>query len=169
MTLRKVCLLGDFAVGKTSLVRRFVDQQFSDRYLSTVGVKISRKLVRLPAGNTEDEVQLVLWDLEGTGPVRHISYSSYLRGAHAAIVVGDLSRPETIKDITRHVDSARRASPTAAITVALNKADLLETDHASRPSLDPAFGTILIHQTSAKTGDGVDELFTNLARSLLSL
>lgn len=169
MILKKVCLLGDFAVGKTSLVRRFVDQQFSDRYLSTVGVKISRNLVRIPATGGEHEVQLVLWDLEGAEPIRRVSYSSYLRGAHAAIVVGDVIRPETITHITMHIESVRQASPSAGITIALNKSDLLAANHFFPPPLDPSLGAILLHQTSAKTGDGVNGLFVDLARSLLSL
>ena len=58
---KKICLLGDFAVGKTSLVRRFVDNQFSDTYLSTIGVKISRKLLSVEENHT---LQIIIWDLE---------------------------------------------------------------------------------------------------------
>lgn len=64
---QKVCLVGDFGVGKTSLIRQFVDRQFSDQYLSTVGVKISRKLVAIPDATQEiQQLQLIVWDIEGS-------------------------------------------------------------------------------------------------------
>ena len=65
---KKICLVGDFGVGKTSLIRRFVDKQFSDKYLSTVGVKISRKLIELSETESQkaEEIQLIIWDIEGS-------------------------------------------------------------------------------------------------------
>ena len=82
---QKICLIGDFGVGKTSLIRQFVDRQFSDKYLSTVGVKISRKLVSI--NNLSDntpvdlkQLQLIIWDIEGSTRFKAIA-PSYLQGA----------------------------------------------------------------------------------------
>jgi GTPase SAR1 family protein len=79
---RKIGLVGDFGVGKTSLIRQFVERQFDDRYLSSVGVKISRKFVELPtqSGQPEHDLQLVIWDIEGQTRFKAIA-PSYLQGA----------------------------------------------------------------------------------------
>ena len=112
--------------GEDQLVRRYVDRQFSDAYLSTVGVKISRKVVALPdavAGGPA-EIQLVLWDIEGlTNP--RIATPSYLTGAHGAVVVGDVSRPATTDAVRNHIDLFLKINPKGLVVVALNKFDLL--------------------------------------------
>ena len=92
---QKICLLGDFSVGKTSLIRRFVENKFSDEYLSTIGVKISRKSVDVKIETKEHRVNLLVWDLEGKTKFKAIT-PSYLKGASGAIVVGDLTRSDTI-------------------------------------------------------------------------
>ncbi|NEN93649.1 MAG: GTP-binding protein, partial [Okeania sp. SIO3H1] len=91
MISKKICLVGDFGVGKTSLIRKFVDRQFSDQYLSTVGVKISRKKVDLPKIEVEKNnfLQLLIWDLEGHTKFKAIA-PNYLKGASGAIVVADV-------------------------------------------------------------------------------
>lgn len=169
MIFKKVCLLGDFAVGKTSLVRRFVDRQFSDRYLATVGVKISRRLLVLPSAVQKEacEIQMILWDLEGHSSIKNFS-PSYLKGSHGAVVVGDLSRHETLEHITSHIRQFYAVNPDGRIIVALNKSDLADPIHANkllRPEFDgKAFAT---HYTSAKTGDGVDHIFEQLGHMLV--
>ena len=76
---KKICLIGDFNVGKTSLIRRFVENKFSDRYLTTIGVKISRKSITIEA--TEQQVNLLIWDIEGQTKEKAIP-NNYLQGAH---------------------------------------------------------------------------------------
>ncbi|MBC6480984.1 MAG: GTP-binding protein [Hormoscilla sp. GM7CHS1pb] len=88
---QKICLVGDYGVGKTSLIRRFVERQFSDEYLSNVGVKISRKTLELAAAN----VRLLVWDLEGSTKFQAI-VPTYLQGAMGAVIVADLSRRERV-------------------------------------------------------------------------
>ena len=170
---RKICLIGDFGVGKTSLIRRFVDRQFSDEYLSTVGAKISRKLVEVsPSVDLEKKnVQLLIWDLEGKSKFKSIT-PTYLKGAMGAIIVGDLSRPKTMENITEHLILFFQVNPSAkAITVALNKLDLWETDQAKEFIQNYSFQNLPqvtdIYLTSAKTGTNVDEMFHNLAFRLI--
>ena len=88
---KKICLLGDFSVGKTSLVRRFVHNRFDDQYISTIGVKVSRKTVVLPVADDLVELTLMVWDLAGSQGTTPIA-ASYLRGAVGAVLVCDLTR-----------------------------------------------------------------------------
>jgi len=89
---KKVCLIGDFSVGKTSLVQQYVNQAFSEKYLTTIGVKIDTKLIELE----DDELKLVLWDVAGRDSLSSIN-TSYLVGASGIILVLDGTRKETTK------------------------------------------------------------------------
>jgi small GTP-binding protein len=169
MILAKVCILGDISVGKTSLVRRYVDRAFSDAYLSTVGVTISRKLVK-PADVSKggpSEIQLVLWDLEGGATFRRAS-DSYLQGAHAAVIVGDLTRTETIDSINSHIDQFLRINPDGHVIVALNKTDIQpDTPRATSHPWDDRKAVLVTLYTSARSGECVDVLFEDLGRQLI--
>jgi small GTP-binding protein len=167
---KKICLIGDFAVGKTSLIRRFVDQSFSDRYLSTVGVKISRKLVALSETTKYDSAQLLIWDLEGQTKFKSIA-PSYLQGASGAIIVADATRPETIASITGHIDLFFKINPKAIVSIAFNKTDLVDPQKIADlqattqlPNQPQIYGT---YTTSAKTGKNVDLIFQKLAHEII--
>jgi small GTP-binding protein len=161
---KKICMVGDFGVGKTSLIRRFVDRQFSDQYLSTVGVKISRKLVE------SVNLQLLIWDLEGHTKFKGIT-PSYLQGASGAVVVADVSRLETIERLSEHVQLFSSINPKGAIVVALNKSDLVDEEKLAKlTELVPVKDcerVVEIYQTSAKTGAYVDQMFQQLAEKSL--
>src|ERR687885_1836433 len=158
---KKICMVGDFGVGKTSLIRRFVDRQFSDQYLSTVGVKISRKLVE------SVNLQLLIWDLEGHTKFKGIT-PSYLQGASGAVVVADVSRTETIERLPEHIQLFLSVNPKGSLIVSLNKSDLIDEDKLEKfiqiiqlqEGGDRVAG---IYPTSAKTGLYVDEIFQQLA------
>jgi small GTP-binding protein len=175
---QKICLVGDFGVGKTSLIRRFVDRQFSDAYLSTVGVKISRKTLAL-SNSLPDlssrQVNLLIWDIEGSTQFKSIA-PSYLQGAKGAIIVGDLTRPDTLKALQGHVESFAKVNPQGRIVVAFNKADLVAVEQNSSHSLQdskqnsPAAwvrhqNIVSTYLTSAKTGDNVDLIFECLVNA----
>jgi small GTP-binding protein len=169
MILAKICVLGDVSVGKTSIIRRFVDREFSDKYLSTVGVKISRKLVRVPSGEGQagQEFQLVIWDLEGGSAFAGIA-PTYLKGARAAVVVGDITRSATLEAIKGHVERFRAVNPTSPVFVALNKSDLQEEGipHAYIDSEAPD-GVAITLLTSARTGIGIDDMFDAIGLHLM--
>jgi small GTP-binding protein len=169
MMLAKICIMGETSVGKTSLIRRFVDRSFDDTYLTTVGVKISRK--HIPPRDDEpahkDGIQLVLWDLEGGEPFGDAS-SAHLKGARAAIIVGDVTRPQTMEALEHHAQRFLRINPHATVLLALNKSDL-EHDHgilvpSALHTLDAVLSTF---RTSARTGEGVDDAFAALGDHLL--
>ena len=165
---KKVCLLGDFSVGKTSLIRRFVERKFSDNYLSTVGVTISKKTIEFPHNPQDIPIllQLLIWDLAGNTRFKSI-LPSYLNGSSGAVVVGDVTRQATIDHILNHVELFLSINPNAFVIVALNKSDLLTQEQIISLISDMSFKTsnqvLAIHQTSAKTGLEVDEIFHKLA------
>ncbi len=165
MVSKKIVLVGDFAIGKTSLIRRFVDNEFSDNYLSTVGVKISRKNVTVDS----KEVQNIIWDIEGATENKPI-IKSYLLGSHGAIVVADVKREETIENLQNHIDTITNAAAKIPIVVALNKVDLLNEDEAKsvRKRVESMLlPTYHIQLTSAKTGEGVEEIFMQLSKLMV--
>ncbi|TVQ53143.1 MAG: GTP-binding protein [Spirulina sp. DLM2.Bin59] len=167
---KKICMVGDFGVGKTSLIRRFVEREFSDRYLSTVGVKISRKVVPLPPMDDVDELKLLIWDLEGQTKFKAIT-PTYLQGSSGVLIVADVTRPETIDHIEDHLQLFFGVNPAGWVAIALNKTDLLDSDERThvQTSLELNRPQILgPYLTSAKTGDNVDAIFTELAKEMLA-
>lgn len=157
-------MVGDFGVGKTSLIRRFVDRQFSDQYLSTVGVKISRKLVE------SVNLQLLIWDIEGHTKFKSIA-PTHLQGSSGAVIVADVNRIETIERLKEHVQLFLSVNPKGSLIVALNKSDLVDEEKLEQfikivqiQNLQQVLG---IYKTSAKTGSFVDEIFHKLAFNTL--
>jgi small GTP-binding protein len=171
MISKKICLVGDFNVGKTSLIRWFVDRQFSDQYLSTVGVKISRKNVDLDelAGQKNVQVQLLIWDLEGSTKFKAIA-PTYLQGSKGVIIVADLTRAETIEHIQDHIQLFLSMNPKGQIIVALNKSDLLDEAKIAKMMASYPLDSekiVGVYNTSAKTGKNVDEIFHNLTKKMM--
>ena len=166
---KKICLIGDFGVGKTSLIRRFVDRQFSDQYLSTIGVKISRKIVEVvQPQNQIRQVRLLIWDLEGQTKFRSLNYS-YMKGAAGAIIVADLSRKETIAQLEEHINLVSVANPKGVrLITAFNKSDLLAPEKlATYEGYRNYSQEINTYITSAKTGKNVANIFQKLVCLML--
>jgi small GTP-binding protein len=173
VTSKKVCLLGDFAVGKTSLARRFVYNLFDDRYLSTIGVKVSCKTLDLPCGEELLEVNLLIWDLAGSDEFDQ-SRTSYLRGAAGALLVCDMTRPQTLTGLQSYAQDLLHANPDARFVVAANKCDLISRAAPGEQCLTVAqiedfAGSISAPWTltSARTGDEVETLFRALAGQMV--
>lgn len=160
---KKVCLLGDFAVGKTSLIRRFVEGRFDDRYLSTIGVKISRKTVT----RADHLLNLLIWDLAGGDDFSKAS-TSYLRGAAGALLVCDLTRAETLTTLTDYAQQLRELDETAVLVLVGNKADLLDERQISDDALAAAAAAFAAPYllTSALTGTHVQTAFQHLAEAI---
>jgi small GTP-binding protein len=157
---KKVCLLGDFAVGKTSLVRRFVEGRFEDKYLSTIGVKVARKSLE----REDSKLNLLVWDLVGGNEFSRAE-TGYLLGTAGALVVCDLTRPDTLEAMKRYTNQVRAVNPTVAVIFLGNKVDLTEERAITAETLT-AVTTELnapILLTSAKTGENVETAFELLA------
>ena len=157
---KKICMVGSFAVGKTSLVARFVKGIFSEKYLTTVGVKIDKRTV------TVDDVQvnLMVWDLYGEDDFQKIKMS-YLRGSSGYFLVVDGTRPATLEKALQLNAKVREAIGPVPCLALFNKADLKDqwaVDARSATFDGPK------RLTSAKTGQGVAEAFETLARMMVA-
>lgn len=157
---KKICLLGDFAVGKTSLVRQFVEGRFEDKYLSTIGVKVSRKTLL----RADSQLNLLVWDLVGGNEFIR-SEAGYLVGAAGALIVCDLTRTATLDALTRYTHQLQAVNPQVCILYVGNKADLTAERAVTNEQLTAVTTQLGGHYllTSAKTGDNVETAFTHLA------
>ena len=164
MIQKKVCMVGFFATGKTSLVRRFVHAKFSDRYLTTVGVKVDRKEVTLEG----TVVNLLLWDLEGRDGTQDLQ-TSYLRGSSGIIYVVDGTRRDTCTRLAELQNAVQGAVGETPVVVALNKSDLTEQWALTDADAQAIRGDRLrVFTTSAKSGDGVEDAFLWLAEKMVT-
>lgn len=164
MLQRKVCLVGDFAVGKTSLFNRFVYNRFSETYQSTIGVRIQRKIVKV----SDHELALILWDTEGGQDSKALK-ESYLKGAAGAVIVCDLTRTATILHCEEYIHLLRRENPALPLAIAGNKLDLVSPDHthvAVARQVAQLFQAPLT-LSSASLGVGVEQLFQSLGERLV--
>ena len=164
MLQKKICMLGSFSVGKTSLVRRFVESIFSDAYQTSIGVKIEKKVVR--SGN--EDVTLVLWDIHGEDVYQKIRLS-YLRGMSGYLLVVDGTRGQTLDDALALNERVVQEAGKVPAVLVFNKSDLAEKwdiDSARESELTAAGWTII--RTSAKTGDAVEEVFSKLTAAMLA-
>ena len=156
---KKICMLGGFSVGKTSLVKRFVESVFSETYLTTVGVKIDKKTVEL----SDRIVNLILWDLAGEDDISSLRMS-YLRGSAGYVLVADGTRPSTLEvavSLRRRVEADFGPLP---FVLLLNKNDLGEQWAIRDAEVeDLRQNGWWVQSTSARTGEGVEDAFKALA------
>ncbi len=161
---KKICLLGEFGVGKTSLIQRFVEGRFDDKYLSTVGVKISRKILKRSYG----EMNMLVWDLAGSNGIES-SASTYMQGTTGALIVCDLTRRDTLITCENYARQVRTMNPAVKLVFAGNKVDMTKERLVSVPdmlAMLSVFGETTFFLTSAKTGEQVEEAFIDLAEKI---
>ena len=161
---KKICMMGAPGVGKTSLVRRFVDSVFSDKYLSTIGVKIDRKTVEV----VDHTLNLMLWDLQGEERYQWVRMQ-YLRGAAGYILVADGTRADTLEIAIGLQETASERAPGLPFILCLNKADLWGQWGISATQQDwlkEKGWTVL--QTSAKSGDSAEAAFLSLGNKIIA-
>jgi len=165
MIQKKICMLGATGVGKTSLVSRFVLSLFSDTYLTTIGVKVDKKILSVDG----EEVTLMLWDIYGQDEFQTVR-TSYLRGAAGYLLVADGTRPLTL-DMARQLQAkASDVIGRAPFILVLNKADLSDQWHLDdRAIWRLAEDGWSVVRTSAKTGEGVEEAFAKLTKRMLEV
>ena len=157
---KKIVVLGHFGVGKTSLIRRFVEDSFSDNYKVSIGVHITKKVVEIAAG---DSMSLIFWDLEGTDDLETIR-NSYLLGTHGVIFVFDVTRPSTFQNINADLKIVQEKLPNIPLLVIGNKTDLVVLKELQELLNKNQISTDFL--TSAKTGDAVNDVFLKLVNQL---
>ena len=164
MLQKKICMLGSFSVGKTSLVRRFVTSIFGEKYQTSIGVKIDKKIVR--AG--DQDVTLILWDIYGEDAFQKMQMS-YLRGMSGYFMVADGTRRQTVDVALALEEKVAEAMGKIPFVFLLNKSDLVdqwEVDPEAEAKISARGSAPL--RTSAKTGENVEEAFTRLALAMLA-
>jgi small GTP-binding protein len=167
---KKICMLGTFGVGKTSLVQQFVYQKFDERYLSTIGVKISHKAIEAVKEQKTGrwvQLNLILWDLAHLEKFDTV-VKSYFHGAHAAVVVYDLTRPHTYREYEAMTKPFFDENPNAGVVLVGNKSDASGSQEP-RKQIEEAAEALgcAYFFTSAKTGENVERTFLALAETLL--
>lgn len=160
--IRKVCLLGDGGVGKTSLIRRFVLDVFNDEYVKTFGTKVSKKVIEVG----ENQLTMMIWDI--LGQKAHSSlHEAYYKGAHGALLVSDLTQEATVISLRRWKEELIAVTGGIPIIPVANKYDLegRVSDEVLRDAEERIGRPFVI--TSAKTGEGVEQAFLDLAERIL--
>ncbi len=167
---RKICLLGDAAVGKTSLIKRYVQDKFDDKYIVTLGTKVTMKEVdiRIPEKNEIVNITLMVWDILGQREFKRLQ-TSYYRGANGAMVVADFTRKETLASIHGWILSLFNNVGKVPILLLINKSDLLERAAITSDDISDAAEKYNIPHmlTSAKTGENVEKAFLKMSEMLV--
>ena len=161
MISKKVILTGSFGVGKTSLFNQFLYKKFSEKYMTTIGVKVDRKQIEVD-GN---KVSLLLWDIAGEVSQNKVP-NSYFLGASGIIYVFDLTRPSTYLNIASDIDYLTNLLPGVIIKIVGNKIDLITEEQLATISQELPIPYDIL--TSAKTGAKVEDLFYSIGKELIS-
>ncbi len=165
--MSKVVLVGDRSVGKTSLIRRFVVDQFDDRYMLTLGAKVEKKVMEVfvPERDTRVALDMNIWDIMGQTTFRDLAKEAYFQGARGIFLVVDLTRRETLEGVGGWIRAVEEVTGPIPMVLAANKKDL-----AGQAAYTPAqvAEVARLHGctsflTSAKSGENVEATFTNLA------
>src|SRR3989337_1313324 len=167
----KVCLVGEAAVGKTSLIRRFVQDEFDDRYITTLGAKVSKKEMTfdVPERNVQIQMDMTIWDIMGEKGFRDLLQEAFFHGAKGILAVCDITRYSTLKELDDWVQSVFNVVGEIPVVYAVNKVDLkdevmiLYGDKEIGQSIR-AFDASYFY-TSAKTGERVEDTFRALGNS----
>src|SRR5881296_2523992 len=166
----KICLVGEAAVGKTSLIRRFVLEDFDDKYIQTLGTKVSKKELNVPnVGGEAVKVDMTIWDIMGQKGFRELLKEAYFYGAKGVIAVCDVTRKTTLDDLDDWIEGVYSVTGKIPIQFMANKWDLrdrAEFGEAEIQQVTRAYDSPF-SVTSAKTGENVEPSFTSLAERIL--
>lgn len=157
---KKIVLLGHFGVGKTSLIRRFVDNDFETNYQVTIGVQVKKKEVQLD----KDTVALLIWDIEGNTSIEK-ARKPYLMGSSGFVYVFDLTRPETFENINEELNYLTTNYPDVPVILIGNKSDLI--DPSDKKLYFSENNIEVDYFSSAKTGKMVADMFEDLSKKLI--
>jgi small GTP-binding protein len=163
----KICLIGEPAVGKTSLIRRYVLDEFDDEYIATMGAKVTKKEVEISderVGNLT--VSLLIWDIMGDKGFRELYKEAFFHGAQGIIAVCDVTKRETLSGLRSWIGLVSKVAGSVPTHFLGNKVDLKEgiaiTESDVKRISDSYESSYLL--TSAKTGMNVEKAFVEVAR-----
>lgn len=164
---KKICMLGTFGVGKTSLVRRFIYDEFKEEYHSTMGVHIHKKTVALKTDES-CSINFILWDVAQFDKFNSV-IKNYIRGSHGAVVVFDVTRSQTFQRTQVYLEPFLEMNPQGKLIFVGNKIDLVEQEPVAMEQLlqlSKAYHSPFI-RASAKENKNVEELFSELGNLLI--
>ena len=162
----KICLVGEGAVGKTCLIRRFIHDQFDDRYISTLGAKVSKKELVVDADGEQVNVDMTIWDIMGEKGFRELLKEAYFYGANGILAVADQTRRKTLDDLDDWIDGVEQIVGKVPLLIAVNKSDLVSSAQYGEKDVEQvarAFDCEFL-VTSAKSGQNVEEAFRRLSQ-----
>jgi small GTP-binding protein len=162
----KICLIGEEAVGKTSLVRRFVESQFDEEYKRTIGTTVSKRILEVEDEGSLTRFDLIIYDIIGDQRFIRLFREAYFKHARGVLAVFDLTRPETLKALSGWISELQKVGGPTPVVILGNKADLtdqIKTTDEDILTVAKAFDAPYM-RTSAKTGDNVEEAFSQLVR-----
>lgn len=164
---KKICMLGSFGVGKTSLVRRFVYNEFQESYQSTLGVQIHKQSIRI-GQNPSYQFNFILWDIAHIEKFDSV-IKSYFHGAHGAVVVFDVTRAQTFDQVDSFLKPFLTTNPQSKLVFVANKIDLIEP---SDRVLEQLLQISKLYrkpyvQTSAKQNLNIETVFTRLGEQFI--
>jgi small GTP-binding protein len=165
----KVCLVGEAAVGKTSLIRRFVLDNFDDKYIQTLGTKVSKKEITIPNDGTgEMKIDMTIWDIMGQKGFRELLKEAYFYGAKGILAVCDATRKKTLEDLDDWIEGVYSVTGKIPIEFLANKVDLKDQVQIAEDDLVQAARAYdsPFHFTSAKMGMNVEIAFQSLAERI---
>lgn len=164
---RKTAVAGDPIVGKTSLINRLIYNQFSEEYILTVGSHILRKCFSFESEKGKLQVNNWIWDISGHHTMPLVM-NAYLYGTHGALLVCDITREETIKNIRYWVKELKKCGKNIPLVIAVNKIDLVEDKGETvLQRIRYLFPELMVFPTSAKTGENVEKVFRVLNQEIL--
>ena len=164
----KVCLVGEVAVGKSSLISRYVANMFDDRYIMTIGTKISKKTVDVSLKGANASCEMTIWDIMGEKGFRQLLKEAYFYGANGILAVCDVTRTSTLEDLDDWIDHVLKVVGEVPVFVAVNKMDILEQsqfDEDAVRAFTKAYNAPYAY-TSAKTGKNVEAAFQSLGAAM---
>jgi small GTP-binding protein len=165
--VKKVCLLGDSSVGKTSLIRKYVYNTFDDKYITTIGTKTVKKELRVEYFGKEIELILMIWDIIGQREYRKVQSLSF-QGTSGALLAFDMTRPETLESLAEYwAPEIRKIAGPIPMVFLANKADLAPGYDTRALAALAAKHNCHYLLTSAKTGQNVENAFLTLGRELI--
>ena len=164
----KICLIGEKAVGKTSLIRRYVLDMFDDQYLTTIGTKVTKKEARifLPEQDLLVDVDMTIWDIMGEKGFRELLKDAYFYGANGILAVADQTRRKTLDDLDDWIDGVEQVVGKVPLLIAVNKCDLASSAQFGERDVEQvarAFDCPFL-LTSAKSGTNVEEAFRRIGQ-----
>lgn len=163
---QKIVLLGDFAVGKTSLINRYVYNIFSEKYIATLGVRVSKKEITLYLDSKIIKTIILLWDINSEDRFQRV-LPQYIMGASGAVIVADVTRPETIENLVNHIEYFRNNAGDKSIVISYNKIDLITattvTKIKKQLKQNSTLSSIESFFTSAKENENIERVFTRIA------